>query len=336
MASLVSRWGAQVFQAWDGLRAGFQPGAIILLYHRTAALDRDTQELAVHPDRFRDQLEILKTRYHLAGVEEFTHHLLNHLRFPRGTVLVTFDDGYLDNLTQALPILETARAEALFYITTSRLGSGLELWWDELERILLGDQAIPGHLDLAVGARNLGFPTGNSAERMETYRRLQALLQYLPPASIQEAMGQLFQWCGISRAAREDHRLMDPGEVTRMAKSPSAVIGCHTHQHPALGMLPVEDQQEEITRSRRILAELTGKPIRHFSYPFGSRKFLGPNRCYTTQTVEICKALGFDLVTANYPGMVHTGSPRFALPRHAVRNWDRDEFQARLRDFFHR
>ncbi|HUX85031.1 MAG TPA: polysaccharide deacetylase family protein [Chitinophagaceae bacterium] len=336
MASLVSGWGARIFQAWDGLQAAFQSGAIILLYHRTAVLARDPQQLAVTPDRFNDQVEILKAHYRIAGVEEFTHHLVNRQNFPKGTVLITFDDGYLDNLTEALPILESAGAQALFYITTSKLGSGQELWWDGLERILLGDQSIPGQLNLTLDGSSLSFSTGTPGERSETYRRLQSLLQYQAPRSVEDTMEQMFQWSGTAPTAREDHRLMDPGEVTRMAKSPAAVIGCHTHRHPALGMLPSEIQREEITQSRRILAELTGNPVRHFSYPFGSRKFLGPNRCYTNQTVEICKELGFEMVTANYPGMVHSWSPRFALPRHSVRNWDRDQFQDRLRSFFHR
>src|SRR5262249_44705633 len=71
----------------------------------------------------------------------------------RGTVVVTFDDGYADNATTALPLLERYDVPATCFVTTSAVASSREFWWDELERLLLERVDLPPELRLEAGGQ---------------------------------------------------------------------------------------------------------------------------------------------------------------------------------------
>ena len=74
--------------------------ALILIYHRVADLERDPQLLAVGPANFEAQMEILARKYPVIPLEDLIAGL-NRRAVPDGAVVVTFDDGYADNLTTA-------------------------------------------------------------------------------------------------------------------------------------------------------------------------------------------------------------------------------------------
>ena len=99
------------------LYARCRPGIRILMYHR---VDRAPtyDQLTVTPARFARQLEYLARHCRVlslaAAVEE-----LEIGRQTRDGVVVTFDDGYLDNLVHALPVLRRHRIPATIFVTAS-------------------------------------------------------------------------------------------------------------------------------------------------------------------------------------------------------------------------
>lgn len=74
-------------------------------------------------------------------------------------------------------------------------------------------------------------------------------------------------------------------------------IGCHTHSHPVLSKLAEDDWDGEIRLSRDLLEELTGAPVRHFSFPFGMRRHFSP------QLRDYCKGLGFETIATGISGL---------------------------------
>jgi len=102
----------------------------VLLYHRVTTLQSDPQLLSVSPAHFEVQLQLLKNKYTVLNTDEFHHYLLNKKRFPAKSIYITFDDGYSDNLLEAIPILESQEMQAMFYIATETLNTDNEYWWD--------------------------------------------------------------------------------------------------------------------------------------------------------------------------------------------------------------
>ena len=111
--------------------------AVVLIYHRVTNLNQDPQLLTVKPENFHQQIEYLKKNYNVLTIEAFREILKAGNGFPQKSLMITFDDGYADNYFEALPILEEFDVQALFYITTSLVGTQKEFWWDDLERIFL-------------------------------------------------------------------------------------------------------------------------------------------------------------------------------------------------------
>ena len=111
-----------------------RPKPLILMYHRVAADPIDPWALAVMPSHFAEQVEVLRSTRLPLPLEEFVRRLEAD-KLPDNAVAVTFDDGYLDNLTNAKPLLSAAGVPATVFIATSYLGE--QFWWDELARLLL-------------------------------------------------------------------------------------------------------------------------------------------------------------------------------------------------------
>ena len=113
-----------------------------------------------------------------------------------------------------------------------------------------------------------------------------------------------------------------------MSESNSAVVGAHTHSHTPLSILSYEEQKNDIEKSKEILENITGKEIKHFSYPFGAKKD------YNADSLKISSELNFDFVCANYYSQVHRWSDKYSLPRVLVRDWKIDYFKNFIKKSF--
>src|SRR5690606_36408110 len=131
---LAMRRGTRTLTRWWGRR--FRPQALILLYHRVTTLENDPWSLAVTPEHFAEHMEVLRRYTYPLPLRDLVQRVRTG-RFPEGSVAITFDDGYRDNLYAAKPLLERHEIPATVFIATGYTGREREFWWDELEALLL-------------------------------------------------------------------------------------------------------------------------------------------------------------------------------------------------------
>jgi peptidoglycan/xylan/chitin deacetylase (PgdA/CDA1 family) len=302
---------------------------VILIYHRVTKLDSDPQVLAVKPENFYNQIKYLKENYNLVSVQEFSELINSNKKFPPQTILITFDDGYYDNLSEAVPILESLSAQALFYLCTGMLNKNEEIWWDQLERVFYFNDKLPENLSLSIQNTLYNFNTPDNKSRGEAYNKLHPLLKYLKNDERKKIIKDLFKLSRLEdNSGRATHRFLSFDEVKRMSESDSAIIGAHTQTHTPLSILTYDEQKEEIQKSKNILEDITGKEVKHFSYPFGTKKD------FNTDSLKISAELGFNFVCANYHSQVHTWSNKYSLPRILVRNWEIEYFKSFIKHSF--
>jgi hypothetical protein len=130
----------------------FFPRAIILLYHRVIDLPLDPQLLCVSRRNFAEHLEVIRQCSRPIQLKSLGQSL-KHGSKGECMVVVTFDDGYADNLYNVKPLLERYNVPATVFMPTGYLGSKREFWYDALERIFLNSRTLPKELRLQINGR---------------------------------------------------------------------------------------------------------------------------------------------------------------------------------------
>jgi peptidoglycan/xylan/chitin deacetylase (PgdA/CDA1 family) len=316
--------------------------AIVLLYHRIAEAEIDPHQLCVSPQHFAEQLAVLTQHYTPLSLTQCTE-AMRLGRLPRHSAVVTFDDGYADNLHVAKPLLERHGFPATLFITTGQISSPREFWWDELEKVFLLPGTLPQHLDLEVDGHthhwdldgatqyteeqvraHRAWRAGDStpsSPRLELFQTIHALLRGLSSGSRTAKMDALLKWSGASREARPSYRALSTGELATLAKTHLIDFGGHTVTHPQLPEQELAVQREEICGSKAALEQMIGRAVHSFSYPYGF---------YSNPTIELVRQAGYSSACTCIERATRCESDLFQLPRVVVRDWDGDKFTRRL------
>lgn len=322
---------------------------LILLYHRVVELQSDPQMLSVTPQHFSEHLEFLGKHTRTMRLGDVVQGLRDG-NLPQHGAVITFDDGYADNLYNAKPLLETYGIPATVYVTTGVMGQKREFWWDELDRILLSPGLLPKTLRLEVNGSLYQWDLGDAAyysekdyhrdrgwhvlekydpgPRQSLYQSLSKLLRPLAERERHKILDDLLNWADADSFGRRTHQVLSPDEVLSLAEGGLVEIGAHTVNHALLVSLPVAAQKAEMTNSKERLEELLGGPVTSFSYPFGRR------RDYTVDSVQLVRQAGFKNASSSIPGLVTLGSDLYQLPRFLVNDWGGDEFARRFQAMF--
>ena len=124
-----------------------------LMYHEVVAPDafhtvegKINTTYVVSTEQFRDHLQALSaagaTSVSPRDVREW---LDGNAELPERAVLITFDDGFVGNYTQALPILQEYGFTATFFVVTNRIGDPLMLTWEQLREMSAAGMTIASH-----------------------------------------------------------------------------------------------------------------------------------------------------------------------------------------------
>jgi peptidoglycan/xylan/chitin deacetylase (PgdA/CDA1 family) len=266
--------------------------AVILMYHSVSQGRPDPWELCVAPDRFADQLQLLRDHYRVVSLAELRSALSRNEQLTRAVVL-TFDDGYRDNLLVAKPLLERLDLSATVFVTSGYVGLNRDFWWDELEAVCAsaGIESRPRWEELRLLSQG------------ERFERLDAL------------------WAANGLEKPEPSLSMRNGELERLIEGGVVTIGAHTVTHPHLSSLSVGVQRREIEGSAKALAEIVGRPVLDFSYPHGD---------FSQETVALVRSAGFLTACTTRSEPVFRGADRFALPRLQVCDWPADVLEREL------
>ncbi|CAM5198199.1 hypothetical protein OURE66S_04434 [Oligella ureolytica] len=98
----------------------FKPSIPVLMYHHVRP---GAGIIASTPENFEDQLRWLKKEdYESLTLDEFAQHLED--KDQGKAVVITFDDGYLDNWVYAFPLLQKYQMKATIFLVTSWLHHG--------------------------------------------------------------------------------------------------------------------------------------------------------------------------------------------------------------------
>jgi peptidoglycan/xylan/chitin deacetylase (PgdA/CDA1 family) len=317
----------RIRRAYHTLRRRFRTAGVILVYHRVADLTCDPYQLAVSPSLFVQQLDYLADSCLPMRLLDLVENIERDSLPPRA-VAVTFDDGYYDNFQHAFPLLQAANIPATIFVTTGMVGSEAEFWWDDLERVLLGDSELPASLRLTAQARVYEWRLDPAHPRCTAHQDIVDLVRGLVPKERDHVLRQLADWAGTGTTGRPGYRAVTAQELTKLAQSTLIDIGAHTITHARLSMLPPDEQYAEIAGSREALRSLIGALPGTFAYPYGQ-----PDD-FAAETVEIVRSAGFRAAATTIPGSIEPGDDPLQLRRCPIFNWDMATFQEQIEAYF--
>ncbi|MGI9451857.1 MAG: polysaccharide deacetylase family protein [Geminicoccaceae bacterium] len=224
---------------------------------------------------------------------------------------LTFDDGYRDNLTHALPVLERYGAPATIFVTTGMIERADDAWWIGLVEWLKACDWITVE---GFGKRPTATLPEKIATRIDLTNWVQGDVQRL------EALQRAMKADGISISGLVDQQALSRDELRTLADHSLITIGGHTVSHPWLASLPEDEASREISDNRRYLRELTQQDVDHFAYPFGS-----PVACAEREMGLVAEAGFSSAFTCRHGCMfpLHRDL-RYAWPREGV-HWYENE-----------
>jgi peptidoglycan/xylan/chitin deacetylase (PgdA/CDA1 family) len=300
----------------------------VLAYHRIVEDDVDPWSLSVTPHRFAEQLAVIRElAIPLTLAEVLTR--VQDGTLDRPGVVVTFDDGYADNLYNARPILERFGVPATVFVTSGAIDADAEFWWDALEQVILGPHPLPAGLDLRLAGERRSWslddearapvqrpwhasqrpPTGRQALYLDLWRTLRPLLH----AEQQQVVARLQQWVDRPLIVRPTRRTLTTAELRALSAAKGIDIGAHSVTHPLLSGKPSDFQQPEIAGAKAALEATLGLPVPQFAYPYGMHDDI---------SVRAVVSAGFSGACTTRHARCTSGDARWTLPRMTVTQGD--------------
>jgi len=244
---------------------------VVINLHRvdvaSAAANVDEGTLDMTPDGFDSLLTTLRKHFNSIGLKELLDHL-DGRPLPSHSVLLTFDDGYRDNLEQALPLLLRHQLRALFFIATHFVEHRRLFWWDRLSYVL--KHAKRSRIEL-----NYPHPLSLSLDSGvgEAERTLQQLIKTTRALDVDRLLDELVAaaqapWDAQTERCLADELILD-WEGVRKLRAAGMDIGSHTRTHRVLQTVPESEWESELEGSRRDLEAKLDQKIEAIAYPVG-------------------------------------------------------------------
>ncbi len=295
------------------------PGArlSILIFHRVLPQPDPLFPGEATAASFDAQMQLVKSLFNVLPLPDAIARLKTSA-LPARAACITFDDGYADNATQALPILKKHGLAATFFIATAYLDGGRMFNDTVIEAV----RRCPYHV-LDLEALGLGrHPLGTPSARRRAIDRLLPQVKYLPRDARTETVERIAECAAVGDLPGD---LMMRTAQLQALHAAGMEIGGHTHHHPILAGLGAEEARAEIAAGKARLEEVLGAPVRVFAYPNGK-----PGTDYLPEQAGIVRELGFEGAVSTSAGVATCASDAFQLPRFTPWDTGRTAYALRL------
>lgn len=257
-----------------------------VMYHytRDIAHSRYPGIKGLETKQLRAQLAFMKEHFHIVSMEEVMDAVEGKYELPAKAMLLTFDDGYIDNYTFAFPLLEEFKVQGSFFIPGKTFREHKLLDVNKIHYIL----ASADSRDIAKDLKQLmeinrgGYsypPTDELWQKYAVANRwdipetifIKRMLQTVLPEELRgQIASELFKkYVGISEEALAYELYMTDDQLRTMQRH-GMFIGLHGYDHYWLGNLPVEQMQRDTLQALDALDEFIDRKRWVMNYPYGN------------------------------------------------------------------
>jgi len=245
----------------------------ILAYHRIydmgneAAFPFDPELISATPEDFETQMRYVKKHFNPVTFKNLIDYQSGKAQLPEHPIIITFDDGHLDNYTHAFPVLKKLGIPATIFISTEYIGSNKIFWFDWVAYCVYKTKCE--ELSLNKGA----FVLKTGTDVVQKRQAIEALLQYLKTLQNTQrlrTLDEIYKALDVQLADEDKSKsaALQWPQVIEMEKS-QIEFGSHTLTHPVLSRLSAAELTQELVQSKLQIEQQLQKPIDTIAYPVG-------------------------------------------------------------------
>lgn len=259
----------------------------ISMYHYTRDLihSRYPQIKGLDSSLFRQQIEYMRNNFNVVTMEQVIDAVEGKSKLPENALLLTFDDGYIDNYTFALPVLEEYGVQGSFFIPGKTFATHQLLDVNKIHYILASAdiyklvEDVKREMDYYRGTENdyastdelfNEYAVANRFDVKETIF-VKRMLQTVLPEKIRNIISSnLFEkYVGVTEEQLA-YELYMTEEQIRTMKRHGMFIGIHGYDHYWLGNLSSEQMEKDISMALDTMDEFIDRKHWVMNYPYGS------------------------------------------------------------------
>ena len=291
----------------------------ILIFHRVHAEPDSIFPGEPDAHRFKALMALLGKSFNFCSLDDAVRGLRDGT-LRKGSLAVTFDDGYVDNLDVACPILLALGIPATFFVASGFMRGG-RMWNDRIVEAVRHCDADVTEIERALASTpGAGTAVKGARTKRDLCLRVLAGIKYLPETERNQAVGHVERCLGMTQT---DALMMNEDQVRKL-RSHGMTIGAHTVNHPILRTLDEASARSEIEQGKADLERVLGEEISLFAYPNGK-----PGADYCARDVRLVTEAGFTSAVTTEWGVSSVGDDLLQLPRFTP--WDRDMWRFSLR-----
>lgn len=245
-------------------------------------------------------------------------------------IVFTMDDGYKDNLLEALPVFKKHNVPFTIFVTTDFPEKKAVLWWYALEDLILSHDTI-------TLSNGITYDCGTVTAKEKAFLDIRAEILKLEQTNLEAELNGLFKEYNVDWRSKNDELCLSWNDIERLKKEPLVTIGSHTEHHYNLKQLASSDDVEKDVRAGiGILRDKAGINVRVFAYPYGSQNEVGGREISVLKDFHdidcACLAYGGTISQRLYSEGLKKALPRIMLTEDFINRTVSDGFVAKLWD----
>lgn len=290
--------------------------ALILMYHGVSEDEMGSVEnfdgKYVNKILFEKQLKYFRKHYNIISLDEYIKMRRGERKTPDNPLIITFDDGYRDNLTVLCPILKKYGVKATIFLPALQIEYEEMPWQNKVNFCIANTDKKA--LILSLRGKKGRYGLEDVKMRKSSLIKIKRILMELKDDERKRLIKEIISKSKVKIPNKNDDLcLMSWKDINNMKKEIGSLIsfGSHTLTHPMLTKISYDDMKKEVEGSKSMVENRLGMVVNHFSYPFGA---------YNDAIIKSVKKNKYLSAVATEYGYNKKNADLFRLKRIAVNN----------------
>ncbi len=283
---------------------------LILMYHGVSN-DNITRINGRHlrESIFKKHLSYFKKYFEVIPLSQLFHRYREKIVPTNNVISITFDDGYLNNYTTAMPLLKKYNFPATFFIQGMSIDNDFPITWPDIIDILKAFKV--GILSINDLSFNLNSSTNyyNTKNKIFLYDYIKKL-KYFERREVMNTLINNFEIeKKIHKINENNYKLMNESHIKILSENSLFEIGSHGYEHYCLANIEKDYAAHELEKSKSLLEKVCNYQVESIAFPDGS---------YNSEILNLSTKVGYsNLLAVNYLLPSDLTDTRI-LPRHGI------------------